>query len=100
MQKIRIHKDEQATILCHACGRWKKMDAGVFFRLYRPLRVSCPCGAAFQVIASSDRLTGSKRVYRARMAKRVRRLKHAKRTSKMSRKAALPYTLPTLTICR
>ena len=50
MQKIRISKDGQATILCQACGRWKTTDPGVFFQVYKPLRVSCPCGAKFQVI--------------------------------------------------
>lgn len=50
MQKIRINEDNQATILCRACGRWKATDAGVFCRTYKPLRVSCPCGAIFRVI--------------------------------------------------
>ena len=50
MQKIHINKGNQATILCHTCGRWKTTDPGLFFQVYKPLRVSCPCGEGFQVI--------------------------------------------------
>ena len=50
MQTVRINSNHKATISCNACGRWKTTDAGVFLHAYKPLRVSCPCGAAFQVI--------------------------------------------------
>jgi hypothetical protein len=50
MQTIHINDNNEGTIVCEHCGRWKTQVFSPLLPVNRPLKVKCRCGAIFDIM--------------------------------------------------
>ena len=41
--------NNEATIVCHSCGKWKQANVARYLNQNKPVKIKCSCGAAFSV---------------------------------------------------
>ncbi|HID31401.1 MAG TPA: PilZ domain-containing protein [Desulfobacterales bacterium] len=48
-KKIYVTGDDQGTIVCDSCGKWKTANVARYVSLNKPVKIRCSCGASFSV---------------------------------------------------
>lgn len=49
VKKIYVTRNNEATIICHSCGRWNKANVARYLDLKKPVKIKCNCQAVFFV---------------------------------------------------
>jgi len=49
VKKIYVTGNDQATIICDSCGKWKTANVARYVNLNKPVKIRCGCGAVFSV---------------------------------------------------
>jgi hypothetical protein len=49
MKKIYVNGNDEATIVCHSCGKWKRANVARYLGLNKPVKIKCSCEAVFSV---------------------------------------------------
>lgn len=49
VKKIYVTGDDQGTIICDSCGKWKTANVAHYVSLNKPVKIRCSCGASFSV---------------------------------------------------
>lgn len=49
VKKIYVNGNNEATIICHSCGTWKKGNVARYLELNKPVKIKCSCEAVFSV---------------------------------------------------
>ena len=49
VKKVYVTGDDQGTIICDSCGRWKTANVAHYVSLNKPVKIKCSCGASFSV---------------------------------------------------
>ena len=48
-KKIYVTGDDQGTIVCDSCGKWKTANVARYVSLNKPVKIRCSCGVSFSV---------------------------------------------------
>jgi hypothetical protein len=49
VKKLYVTGDNEATIVCDSCGKWKRVNVARYLDLNRPVKIKCTCEAVFSV---------------------------------------------------
>ena len=49
VKKIYVTGNDQATIICDSCGKWKTANVARYVNLNKPVKIRCSCEAVFSV---------------------------------------------------
>jgi hypothetical protein len=49
VKRIHVNGNNEATIICHSCGKWKKANVARYLELKKPVKIKCSCEAVFSV---------------------------------------------------
>ena len=49
VKKIYVNRNNEATIVCHSCGKWKTTNVARYVNLNKPIKIKCSCKAVFSV---------------------------------------------------
>ena len=49
VKKIYVNGNDQATIICDSCGKWKTANVARYVNLNKPVKIRCSCKAVFSV---------------------------------------------------
>jgi len=49
MKKIYVNGNNEATIVCHSCGKWRRANVARYLGLNKPVKIKCSCEAVFSV---------------------------------------------------
>lgn len=49
VKKIYVNANNEATIVCDSCGKWKTANVARYVNLNKPVKIKCSCEAVFSV---------------------------------------------------
>ena len=50
VKKVYVSANNEATIVCDSCGKWKTVNVARYVNLNKPVKIKCSCQAVFSVI--------------------------------------------------
>jgi hypothetical protein len=49
VKKLYVTGNNEATIICDSCGKWKRVNVARYLDLNKPVKIKCSCEAVFSV---------------------------------------------------
>ena len=49
VKKIYVSGNNEATVTCPSCGKWKTANVASYAERHEPIKIRCSCGTAFRV---------------------------------------------------